>query len=124
MARVGEHDLSQNEGSEQTLSIRRIITHPSYDDNTVSHDFALLELDTEATLNDEARTICLPSASMDMREDGKVFMVAGWGTLKSQSPSLYIYSDRVCVCSERTGPLDSAASGREGCVPSKVQCGL
>jgi hypothetical protein len=63
---AGEHDLSKNDGTEQTVDVNKVIVHPEYNDFDISNDICLLKLDSEIDLMaDGARAIALPNAGQE-----------------------------------------------------------
>uniref|UniRef100_A0A667HNT9 Chymotrypsin-like elastase family member 1 n=1 Tax=Lynx canadensis TaxID=61383 RepID=A0A667HNT9_LYNCA len=50
---AGEHNLSQNDGTEQRVSVQKIVVHPYWNSNNVAagYDIALLRLAQRVTLN-------------------------------------------------------------------------
>lgn len=74
--RLGKHDRSRTESSEQNLFVRRIISHESYSSSKISNDIALMELSTAATLNDVVSPVCI--AELDVAA-GTNCITTGWG---------------------------------------------
>ena len=74
--RLGKHDRSRTEASEQNLFVRRIISHESYSSSKISNDIALMELSTAATLNDLVSPVCI--AALDVAA-GTNCITTGWG---------------------------------------------
>ncbi|KAK5907875.1 hypothetical protein CesoFtcFv8_005679 [Champsocephalus esox] len=64
---LGEHDQSQQEGSEQLRDVMRIIVHPDWDIDFVArgNDLALLKLDESPVLSDSVGPACLPPPGGD-----------------------------------------------------------
>lgn len=62
----------------QELGLKRIITHPYFNDFTFDYDIALLELEQPAQYSSTVRPICLPEASHTF-PTGKAIWVTGWG---------------------------------------------
>uniref|UniRef100_A0A673K4E2 Coagulation factor IX n=1 Tax=Sinocyclocheilus rhinocerous TaxID=307959 RepID=A0A673K4E2_9TELE len=102
--RVGEHDVSKTEGTEQNLNITRFISHPRYDSKVslYNHDIALLRL-----------PICLGPMlfSNSLLQSGSLATVSGWGCLRFQGRSAVtlqkvelLYVDRT-VCKESSSDL-------------------
>jgi len=73
---LGEHDLTQNEGTEQIINIQEIIIHPDYQATTASdNDIALLRLASPAQINDRVEVVelgSLPAVATPLT-------VVGWG---------------------------------------------
>ncbi|KAK7482041.1 hypothetical protein BaRGS_00026733 [Batillaria attramentaria] len=69
--------------SEQRVSVDRIIQHPDYNDHTNDNDVAILVLETELTLTEWVRPICLPDPDNSLPDSANV---AGWGSIM---PSMY-----------------------------------
>jgi len=81
---LGEHTLSErNEFGEQRIKVKRIINHEKYKTGPPSHDFALLELETEAEITDTVRTICLPKKFQHDKThfEGQTCQITGWGRI-------------------------------------------
>ncbi|CAK0811973.1 unnamed protein product [Prorocentrum cordatum] len=88
--------------SEQvTLAVKRVIPHPLYNAQDDSHDFALVELEDAAPLNDCIGVACLPTEDVAVGEE---CFITGWGTLSSggnspnklQEAQVTIYSNADC----------------------------
>uniref|UniRef100_A0A452TIE5 Suppression of tumorigenicity 14 n=1 Tax=Ursus maritimus TaxID=29073 RepID=A0A452TIE5_URSMA len=62
----------------QELGLKRIISHPFFNDFTFDYDIALLELETPAEYSSTVRPICLPESSHTF-PTGKAIWVTGWG---------------------------------------------
>ena len=66
---------------ERDHAVRRTILHPLYNSPVpFAHDFALVELTEEVTLDLCTGTACLPTANVT---DASVCYIAGWGTMSS-----------------------------------------
>lgn len=73
------HDQSQRSAPEvQERRLKRIISHPSFNDFTFDYDIALLELEKPVEYSSVVRPICLPDAS-HVFPAGKAIWVTGWG---------------------------------------------
>ncbi len=74
---VGAHE--DNEWNTR-FGIKTVLRHPLYQSiNSFDHDFALLELDGIAEINDNVRPVCAPTADVDV---GWKAVTTGWGTGK------------------------------------------
>ncbi|KAM4797281.1 chymotrypsin-like elastase family member 1 [Rhinophrynus dorsalis] len=77
---LGEHNLSQNDGTEQYISVSKIVKHANWNPSNVAagYDIAVLHLASSATLNSYVKVAQLPS-------DGAVLannygcIITGWG---------------------------------------------
>lgn len=80
--RLGEHDLSVTEGSEQARGVIEIIAHDDYDSWTNDNDIALLRLASPVVLNERVAPIGLLSADDEniLAAPGVSAYVTGWGT--------------------------------------------
>lgn len=74
--RLGKHDRSRTESTEQNLFVRRIISHGSYSSSKISNDIALMELSSTATINDYVSPVCV--AELDVAA-GTNCITTGWG---------------------------------------------
>ncbi|CAH2224573.1 chymotrypsin-like elastase family member 1 [Pelobates cultripes] len=88
---LGEHNLSTNEGTEQSISVSRIVRHASWNTNNVAagYDIAVLHLASSATLNSSVKVATLP-ASGTVLANNFACVVTGWGrtTTGGSSPSI------------------------------------
>ncbi|XP_018547662.1 coagulation factor IXb [Lates calcarifer] len=86
--RVGEHDVSQDEGPERNHVVAEQHIHSNYDysKSPYNHDIALLKLASPVELSSKRRPICLGPKDFTetiLRESG-TSLVSGWGRLKFQ----------------------------------------
>ncbi|KAM4580939.1 suppressor of tumorigenicity 14 protein homolog [Odontesthes bonariensis] len=83
--------------------VKRIITHPNYNDFTFDYDISLLELTEPLEFTNTIQPICLPSSS-HIFPAGMACWVTGWGALREggqkaqilQKASVKIINDTVC----------------------------
>lgn len=76
---LGLHDQSKRSATGvQELGLKRIITHPFFNDFTFDYDIAVLELEKPAEYSSTVRPICLPESSHTFPA-GKAIWVTGWG---------------------------------------------
>merc|ERR1712212_1462454 len=117
---LGEHNLSQQEGTEQIRDILRTIVHPDWDDRVSNgNDLALLKLDKAPIMTDSVGLACLPEAG-EMLAHGTACYVSGWGRLYTNGPIpdilqqalLPVVEHSVCSSSEWWGPLN--CKGQDG----------
>ncbi|XP_028678971.1 trypsin-1-like [Erpetoichthys calabaricus] len=81
--RLGEHDITYSEGTEQFISSVRVIRHPNYNPYTIDNDVMLIKLSRAAVLDENIQPVHLPS---ECAAAGTVCTVSGWGdTLSSVS---------------------------------------
>uniref|UniRef100_A0A8C1HR41 Coagulation factor IX n=1 Tax=Cyprinus carpio carpio TaxID=630221 RepID=A0A8C1HR41_CYPCA len=89
--RVGEHDVSKTEGTEQNLNVTRFISHPRYDSKVslYNHDIALLQLRNPIRFTPTVCPICLGPMlfSNSLLQSGSLATVSGWGRLRFQGRS-------------------------------------
>ncbi|KGL78558.1 Suppressor of tumorigenicity 14 protein, partial [Tinamus guttatus] len=62
----------------QARAVKRITTHPSFNDYTYDYDIAVLELQEPVTFSSVVKPICLPDATHNFPA-GKDLWVTGWG---------------------------------------------
>ncbi|KAK5870438.1 hypothetical protein PBY51_025071 [Eleginops maclovinus] len=84
---LGEHDQSQQEGSEQIREVMRIVSHPDWDIDFVArgNDMALLKLVKSPIMNDSVGVACLPPAG-EILPHGTPCYISGWGNLYTHGP--------------------------------------
>ncbi|XP_058502999.1 suppressor of tumorigenicity 14 protein homolog isoform X2 [Solea solea] len=96
----------QNQYSQENVqrrSLKRIISHPDYNQMTFDYDIALLELSEPLQFTNTIQPICLP-ASSHVFPAGMACWVTGWGALREggqkarllQKASVKIINDTVC----------------------------
>ncbi|XP_062844178.1 vitamin K-dependent protein C isoform X1 [Trichomycterus rosablanca] len=89
--RLGDYKRFIIEGSEMTISVSRIVSHPNYDSVTVDNDIALLRLATPVKLSMYIVPACLPSRELADRVlhlNGTMTVVTGWG-MEREGPKPY-----------------------------------
>ncbi|KAG8450711.1 hypothetical protein GDO86_003112, partial [Hymenochirus boettgeri] len=77
---LGEHNLSQNEGTEQVISVSKIVIHANWNPNNVAagFDVAVLHLSSSATFNSYVKLAALPSDGAVL-SNNYACVVTGWG---------------------------------------------
>ena len=76
---LGLHDQSKRSAEGvQERGLKRIISHPSFNDFTYDYDIAVLELERPVEYSSTVRPICLPAAT-HVFPVGKAIWVTGWG---------------------------------------------
>lgn len=76
---LGLHDQSKRSATGvQERQLKKIISHPSFNDFTYDYDIALLELERPVEYSATVRPICLPDTSHSFPA-GKAIWVTGWG---------------------------------------------
>ncbi|XP_006271855.1 trypsin-like [Alligator mississippiensis] len=81
--RLGEHDISVQEQTEQIINAEKIIRHDQYNSESSDNNIMLIKLASPARLNNFVATIPLPTGCP---EDGISCLISGWGnTLSSGS---------------------------------------
>ncbi|KAK2895093.1 hypothetical protein Q8A67_012322 [Cirrhinus molitorella] len=76
LIKLGKHDLSVGENSEQQIRAEKIIPYPSYNDRPYNNDILLIKLRTPAVLNKYVKTVRL---SERCSRTGEQCLVSGWG---------------------------------------------
>ncbi|XP_068005842.1 acrosin-like [Melanerpes formicivorus] len=77
-----------NPGPEAQLRhVRRILLHRGYDNDTMSNDIALLELDRPVQCGYHVQLACVPDASVRVSELTNCW-VSGWGSTRARSGHL------------------------------------
>ncbi|XP_025214023.1 suppressor of tumorigenicity 14 protein [Theropithecus gelada] len=100
---LGLHDQSQRSAPEvQERRLKRIISHPSFNDFTFDYDIALLELEKPVEYSSVVRPICLPDAS-HVFPAGKAIWVTGWGhTQYGGTSALILQKGEIRVINQTT----------------------
>ncbi|XP_006122763.1 chymotrypsin-like elastase family member 1 [Pelodiscus sinensis] len=81
---VGEHNLNQNDGSEQYLSVGSKFIHHYWNSNNLAagYDIALLRLSQSATLNSYVQLGVLPGANEVLANNHPCY-ITGWGLTRT-----------------------------------------
>eukprot|EP00795_Rhopilema_esculentum_P002578 gene2578-772_t len=87
--KLGEHDHLNSDGSEQTISVEKIIPHPQFRRNILQNDIALIKLKTPAKLTKRVQTICLPKKGSRPRIGSRKCYLSGWGSIKHPGGSYH-----------------------------------
>jgi len=87
---IGEHNLREEEGVEQTIQIDQKIQHEDYQSSTFNNDICILRLASPIKLDDKTAKPVVPIAfpegtdcSDESQYLGKNWRVIGWGTLEA-----------------------------------------
>ncbi|XP_051764025.1 coagulation factor IXb isoform X5 [Ctenopharyngodon idella] len=84
--RVGEHDISMEEGKESEHTVAEWHIHPHYNSqqSLYNHDIALLKLKGPVKFSDYALPICLGSKDFteNLLKNAQNSLVSGWGRLR------------------------------------------
>ncbi|XP_028319555.1 coagulation factor VII isoform X2 [Gouania willdenowi] len=78
----GEHDLDEEERTEQRRRVMRVVVHPSYNQTNSDSDLAMLKLQRPIRLGPHALPVCLPAINSTFSRtlaSVRVSIVSGWG---------------------------------------------
>ncbi|GAB1292992.1 Coagulation factor VII [Apodemus speciosus] len=80
---LGEHDLSEKEGTEQVRRVIQVIMPNKYIRGKIDHDIALLRLHRPVTFTDYVVPLCLPEKAFSENTLASIRFskVSGWGQL-------------------------------------------
>ncbi|XP_042206460.1 trypsin-1-like isoform X2 [Homarus americanus] len=76
---AGEHDCSKDEGFEQVSTIKKIILHPDFNDQTYMNDIAIIKLMKPLHYTDHVQPLRLPPSGVKVEGE---CLVSGWGALE------------------------------------------
>uniref|UniRef100_T1JFB1 Peptidase S1 domain-containing protein n=1 Tax=Strigamia maritima TaxID=126957 RepID=T1JFB1_STRMM len=76
--RLGEHDLTKFEESEEEIRVTDVFIHPHYDTDTVDNDIALLKLSSPAHYDNYVIPACIPHHTTSLPVD-RMCVILGWG---------------------------------------------
>lgn len=85
MVRIGDHNLSHSEGSEQTVRATAEYVHDAFDIDTIDSDIALVKLATAVEPSPYVNYACLPRAQ-DVLVPNTLCYAVGWGKLNDSNP--------------------------------------
>lgn len=103
---VGDHNLSQNDGTEQFVSVQKVVVHHSWNRNNVAagYDIALLRLAQSVTLNNYVQLGVLPQEGTTLANNTPCY-ITGWGKTKTNGQvsqtlqQAYLPSVDYAICS-------------------------
>ncbi|KAF6083139.1 ST14 transmembrane serine protease matriptase [Phyllostomus discolor] len=100
---LGLHDQSKRSAEGvQERGLKRIISHPSFNDFTYDYDIAVLELERPVEYSSTVRPICLPAAT-HVFPVGKAIWVTGWGhTYEGGTVVLVLQKGEIRVINQTT----------------------
>ncbi|XP_072920510.1 granzyme K-like [Hemitrygon akajei] len=99
---LGAHFLSKIERSQQRLRIIRQIPITKYNKKTKKDDIMLLQLETDAKINQYVNVLNLPKGGITDMKSGTRCTVAGWGKTKINNYSDTLQEVKVKVIDRRT----------------------
>ncbi|XP_072920036.1 granzyme K-like isoform X2 [Hemitrygon akajei] len=102
LAVLGIHSLTKNERSKQRLHIIRQIPITKFNNRTMKDDIMLLQLETDAKINQYVKVLNLPKGGITDMKSGTRCTVAGWGRTKINNYSDTLQEVKVKVIDRRT----------------------
>ncbi|XP_072920527.1 granzyme K-like [Hemitrygon akajei] len=99
---LGDHSLSKHERSQQRLRIIKQIPIPKYNSLTKKDDIMLVQLETDAKINQYVKVLNLPKRGITNMKSGTRCTVAGWGRTKINNYSDTLQEVKVEVIDRRT----------------------
>ncbi|CAK6432564.1 unnamed protein product [Pipistrellus nathusii] len=82
---LGAHNIKEKEKTWQEIPVRRAILHPDYNENKISNDIMLLQLEKNIKQTEAVKPLLLPRGK-DLPSPGDNCIVAGWGRVTSGGP--------------------------------------
>ena len=79
--RIGDHNLSNSEGSERNVRLLSDFVHQDFDINTIDSDIALIKLKRPVTVDRYVNIACLPQPR-DLLPPNTLCYAIGWGKMK------------------------------------------
>ncbi|XP_059844545.1 granzyme K-like isoform X1 [Hypanus sabinus] len=102
LAVLGDHSLSKHVRSEQRLRIIKQIPITKFNNLTKKDDIMLLQLETDAKINQYVNVLNLPKGGITDMKSGTRCTVAGWGETKINDYSDTLQEVEVEVIDRRT----------------------
>ncbi|OBS81067.1 hypothetical protein A6R68_20702 [Neotoma lepida] len=100
---VGDHNLSQNDGTEQYVSVQKVVVHPNWNQNDVA---------AGVTLNNYIQLGVLPQEGTTLANNTPCY-ITGWGMTRSKSHMLPPYTTEILMkCGDSGGPLHCLVNGQ------------
>jgi hypothetical protein len=81
--RLGEYDVSTTAEplEHEEFDVRRIVVYPYFDNTTLVHDIALVQLASKARRRRNIDAVCMPKPNEIDDTTGRTCYVTGWGRL-------------------------------------------
>ncbi|XP_012874139.1 PREDICTED: chymotrypsin-like elastase family member 1 [Dipodomys ordii] len=117
---VGDHNLYQNDGTEQYLSVQKIVVHEKWNSNNVAagYDIALLRLAQSVTLNSYVQLGVLPQEGTVLPNNTPCY-ITGWGRTRtkgelalSRRDSHHLRTVILSLQGDSGGPLHCLVNGQ------------
>lgn len=89
---AGQWNVKKVSGKEQVRKASRVYRHPSYNENTMTHDFVMVKVDTPFVFDDCVGSVCLPTGAVG---DKVECQISGWGTLSSGGAQPFILQEAI-----------------------------
>ena len=77
---VGDHNRNTDEGTEEEVGAKTIISHPQYNSPRLSNDIALIHLDQPVKLSQRVNPVCIPPYDTDVPTGSKCYITGGQGS--------------------------------------------
>ncbi|XP_010890652.2 vitamin K-dependent protein C [Esox lucius] len=80
--RLGDYERTHFEGTEVSLAVSKVFSHPNYNKETVDNDIALLRLSSPVPFSKYILPACLPGRALAegvLHQNGTRTVVTGWG---------------------------------------------
>ncbi|KAI0230842.1 Chymotrypsin-like elastase family member 2A [Lamellibrachia satsuma] len=117
---AGLHNTTDFDHRGQAIRVKQVIMHPQYSYFVTGKDIALLELESDFTLNDKVSPVCLPSRAITPKS---TCIVTGWGTTMDTGSNTVLRQRTTKVISQKVCSRDdwwgSKADNSTLCVGEK-----
>lgn len=90
--KLGEHNRSMDEGTEDTIQVKTVYVHPNFNRQTLDNDIALLNLEEVVIFSNYIIPVCLPTKQMAesmLLITEKMVLVTGWGALDQNDHTIH-----------------------------------
>jgi secreted trypsin-like serine protease len=77
---AGATALNSNPQTTQTIRVKNVINHPSFNSETLDFDYSIAKLTSPLSFNTNVKAACLPTANF---VPGSVAVASGWGSIKN-----------------------------------------
>lgn len=86
---IGEHDHTEDDGTERIMRVSKIIMHGNYDkgSGTFPNDIALIKLEAPVEYNNHIKAACMPTRGMEFTGNGDCW-ISGWGNTENGTPDV------------------------------------
>nr|BAD90725.1 mannose-binding lectin-associated serine protease 1 [Eptatretus burgeri] len=120
---LGKHYTWRPTTSEKKFDVSRMVIHPEFNQDSLSFDLALIELESNVIMTDYIMPICLPNSRIhELTKPGSMLMVAGWGKYNESYIAKSLMEAEVPIVEHHLCRETYAAHSPDHAITSDMMC--